>query len=341
MDILREPDKDSIQENPEKKSNQTFSSDIRRGLSSSEKFIPCIYFYDKAGSELFEEITRLPEYYLTRTETKILEQYADEIAGLFPANTSLVELGSGSSIKTQILIEAFLAKQDTLEYIPIDVSENILEESAETLDRKYPRLKVTPVKARYKEGIDLIEDRQHNPKLILWLGSSIGNFGKPEAIDFFKHLCSQLPSWDRLLVGIDMIKDRSILELAYNDSAGVTARFNLNLLTRVNRELGGNFCIDGFRHHAEFNEQKGCIEISIQSCRKQTVHISSLGLDVQFKKGEWIHTEDSHKYSLAEISLLARRAGLQLKNQWFDQKQWFSLNMFLTKASPPPPLDLR
>ena len=311
---------------------KTFASDIRRGLTAADKSIPCIYFYDRKGSELFEEICRLQEYYLTHAESEILEKSADDIAGIFPANISLIELGSGSSIKTQYLIKAFLARNGNLDYIPIDVSENILKESAAKLSHKYPGLTVNPVTARYKEGIDLIEHRQHNPKLILWLGSSIGNTDREGAVRFLRHICDRIPLQDRLLIGIDLLKDRSILERAYNDSAGITAQFNLNLLSRINRELGGDFRPAGFSHLALFNEKKGCIELFLRSTVRQKVKISTLGLEVIFSEGELIHTEDSYKYSLADIETLAKNSDLILENQWFDSKKWFSLNLFALKG---------
>jgi len=320
-----------IHQNQEKRADRTFAEDVRKGLTGARKSIPCIYFYDSRGSALFEDITRLPEYYPTRTEAEILKKNAGDIAGLLPANTLLIELGSGSSAKTRLLIQALLSRNGELEYIPIDVSGDILEESAEKLDRAFPGLEVNPLAVRYKDGIDLIEHRRHNPKLILWLGSSIGNYGKEEAVRFIRHLCERLPAQDRLLIGIDLLKDRNILEPAYNDSQGITAQFNLNLLYRINRELGGNFQIENFRHRAVFNDDKGCVELFLESRCDQTVVISSLNLEIRLAESERISTEESHKYSLEEIRILAERTNLRLESQWFDAKRWFSMNLFSLK----------
>ncbi|MDW7759382.1 MAG: L-histidine N(alpha)-methyltransferase [Acidobacteriota bacterium] len=325
------PDFPKTHQNLETRADGTFADDVRKGLTAARKSIPCIYFYDSRGSELFEDITRLPEYYLTRSETEILKNNADDIAGLLPTNTLLIELGSGSSVKTRHLIQALLSQNGELEYIPIDVSSDILEESAEKLDRAFPGLEVNPLAVRYKDGIDLIEHRQHNPKLILWLGSSIGNYGKEEAVRFIRHLCERLPAQDRLLIGIDLLKNRNILEPAYNDSRGITAQFNLNLLHRINRELGGHFQIENFRHRAVFNEDKGCVELFLESRREQNVVISSLDLEIRLTDGERIDTEESHKYSLEEIKILADRTNLRLERQWFDHNRWFSVNLFFLK----------
>jgi L-histidine N-alpha-methyltransferase len=214
---------------------------VRRGLSKSEKSLPSRFFYDEVGSDLFEQICEVPEYYVTRAERSILQEHSEAIIGMVPDNASLVELGSGSAKKTQLLIEAFLSKQDEVVFLPIDISRAALIASAEQLLVDHPALSIVAVEGDYARGLEAISPLDHGPRLILWLGSSIGNLGRDEAARFLLELRSDLGPEDRLLVGIDLRKDGATLEKAYDDSEGVTARFNLNLLDRINRELGGSF----------------------------------------------------------------------------------------------------
>ena len=304
-----------------------FSEDVKAGLTSESKYLPFVYFYDHVGSQLFEEICKLPEYYLTRTETDILETNADNIASRFPEGTVLVELGSGSSTKTRILIEAFLERQNLAHYTPIDVSHQMLEESSCSLLREYPDLEINAIAARYNEGIDHLNIRKDQQNLITWLGSSIGNFDRSEVITFLQHIQKIMCPNDRFLVGIDLQKDKSIIENAYNDAQGITAEFNLNLLTHVNRELDGNFILENFEHKAIYNEEIGRIEMYLISNIDQKVLISDLDLEVCFKANETIHTENSFKYSLEDIDTLAEETGLYVEQQWFDTERLFSLNL--------------
>jgi dimethylhistidine N-methyltransferase len=305
-----------------------FAQDLIRGFKSNPKFIRPVYLYDKIGSQLFEEICQLPEYYPTRSETEILKNYSVEIANYFKDDITLVELGSGSSIKTDYLIKAFLSVAENVEYIPIDVSGTILKESAVTLNQTYPTLIVNPIVALYEDGISQIENNFNKTKLILWLGSSIGNFDREDAVAFIQQICENLQVSDRLLIGIDLDKKKAILEKAYNDSAGITAKFNLNLLRRINNEFGADFILNNFRHKAIFNKKKGRIEMHLISNCKQKVFLSDLDLDVTVKKNEAIHTENSYKYTQTQIEKFSEGAGLKLVKQWFDSKQWFSLNLF-------------
>ncbi len=304
-----------------------FSDDVKTGLTSEPKYLPFVYFYDHAGSQLFEKICKLPEYYLTRAETDILETNADDIASQFPEETVLVELGSGSSTKTRILIEAFLQHQSLACYTPIDVSRQMLEESSHALLKSYPDLEITAIAARYNEGLHQLNMQTEQQKLIIWLGSSIGNFDRSEVTTFLQRIQKEIFPRDRLLIGIDLRKDRNIIEKAYNDPQGVTAEFNLNLLTRINRELGGNFNLKNFSHKAIYNEEIGRIEMYLVSNSDQKVFIRELDLEVSFAANETIHTENSFKYSLDEIDMLAEQAGLYLEQQWFDSARLFSLNL--------------
>jgi len=305
-----------------------FSEDVKTGLKSESKYLPFVYFYDHIGSQLFEKICELPEYYLTRTEADILEANADDIASQFPQETVLVELGSGSSTKTRILIEAFLERQNLAHYTPIDVSHQMLEESSYSLLEAYPDLEINAIAARYNEGIDHLNIQTDQQNLITWLGSSIGNFERSEVTTLLRHIQETMHSDDRFLVGIDLQKDKTIIEKAYNDTQGITAEFNLNLLTHVNRELGGNFVLENFDHKAIYNEKIGRIEMYLISNIEQKTFIRELDLEVSFTANEAIHTENSFKYSLDDIDALAEESGLCVKQQWFDTERLFSLNLF-------------
>jgi L-histidine N-alpha-methyltransferase len=301
--------------------------DVRAGLLARPKWLPCQYFYDAEGSRLFEEICALPEYYLTRAEWEILRVHAPAVAGRFSGPITLVELGSGSAAKTRVLIEAFLRRQKTLRYVPIDISRAALEESSGQLLRDYPALEITAVLAEYHEGLRHLRGKHDQPRLILWLGSNVGNFHRDEASAFLVDVRRTMTAADRLLVGIDLRKDRSILEAAYDDSRGVTARFNLNLLERISRELGGHFDPEAFGHRAVYDEEAGRVEMYLDSRAAQRVRLDRLDLEVSFAAGEPIHTENSYKYSFAEIEALAAAAGLQVEAQWLDSQKRFSANL--------------
>ncbi len=305
--------------------------DVRNGLSGHSKSLLCIYFYDEDGSHLFEQICTLPEYYLTRAEEEILSTHASEIAALAPSPVQIVELGSGSSVKTRYLIEAFLATREGLTYRPVDISRKILTETADELHQAYPQLTVHPVVARYEQGLDDLSPEEGST-LLLWLGSSIGNLERGEAATFLADLRRGMSSDDQMLIGIDLIKSSEVLEAAYNDSAGVTAAFNLNLLARINRELGGDFDLEQFHHQAVYNTRKGRIEMYLESRCKQTVRIAAPDMTVYLDAGERIHTEDSYKYDLEDIADLAKAAGVRLVNQWFDSQRRFSLNLFAVNS---------
>lgn len=307
---------------------QAFARDVRTGLTSRPKHLHCCYFYDAEGSLLFEEICDLPEYYLPRAEGVILQQHADEIVGRLPSPVTLIELGSGNAAKTRRLIDALLRRQPELCYVPVDICRAMLEESSRALLKEYPNLEVLAVAGEYHDGLRHLRGQVNHPKLILWLGSNVGNFHRPEAAEFLAKVRETMSIDDRLLVGIDLRKERRILEKAYDDSRGVTAQFNLNLLGRINRELDGRFDLDQFRHRAVYDEKAGRIEMCLDSTTRQQVAIGRLELVVSFEAGEPIHTENSYKYSPAEIEELACGAGLRLERQWFDPERRFSENLF-------------
>jgi L-histidine N-alpha-methyltransferase len=338
---------------PAEKRLARFARDAAAGLTASPKSLLCCYFYDRLGSRLFEAICELPEYYLTRAETAIFEAHAREIAVLSSAPIDLIELGSGSAVKTRILIEAFLrqaarsdwaAQQPALRYVPLDICRTVLEETARDLLPSFPDLEIIAIAGEYHEGLDhleavrkggtpgLLQTVVARRKLILWLGSNIGNLERSEASQFLGRVRATMTPADRMLVGIDLRKDRAVLEAAYDDCCGVTAAFNRNLLARVNRDLGGHFDLSAFRHRAVYDEKAGRVEMYLVSLRAQKVNIDHLGLGVAFAEGEAIHTENSYKYSQAEIETVAAAAGLCLELVWLDPELRFQLSLLKLAA---------
>ena len=310
------------------KSSESFAQDVLKGLSSTPKTLSPKYFYDKTGSELFEKITALPEYYPTRTEREIIEKYSEEIAILAQKDFDFIELGSGSSTKTRLLLEAFLRRNEKLHYIPIDISKSILVESAKALLKDYPELRITALASDYITALNSLKQQNISKKLIAFLGSTIGNFNEKGRIEFLREIRATMNSQDCFLIGVDLIKDKEIIEPAYNDSQGITAKFNLNLLVRINKELDGNFDPDKFRHRAFLNEKMSRIEMHLESITRQSVKIGKLNHTFEFKKGETIYTEDSYKFSKEQIKETAKACGFEMKHSWYDSKNWFSLNLF-------------
>jgi L-histidine N-alpha-methyltransferase len=304
-----------------------FADDVRAGLTATSKHLSCRFFYDERGSKLFEAICDLPEYYLTRAEREILDTYSEAIAAQVLEDVTVVELGSGSGVKTQVLIEALLAQQMSLLYMPVDISPTALEDSAKVLLDRFSDLEIVAVSAEYQSGLRRVKKTVDGSKLVLWLGSSVGNFTRSDAAQFLSSVRESMGAGDQLLMGVDLRKERVVLEAAYDDAQGVTAQFNLNLLGRINRELGGHFDEDAFRHKAVYDEDEGRVEMYLVSTHHQVVTIDNLGLDVSFEAGEVIFTEPSYKYSLAEIDTLAENSGFEMVQQWFDREQRFSLSL--------------
>jgi dimethylhistidine N-methyltransferase len=305
------------------------AEDVRRGLSTKPKrFLPK-YFYDHLGSQLFEAICLLPEYYLTRAENEILESYSDEIVASVAGDITLIEMGSGSASKTRLIIEALLRKQAGLLFIPVDISATALDSSSRILLQSYPQLKIEAYAADYFAGLTELSKTQRARTLALFLGSNISNFDADEALKFLRALRQVLSEGDALLLGADLKKDKKVLEAAYNDALGVTAAFNLNVLARINRELDGNFDLRAFQHRAFYNEEIGRVEIYIESTRAQTVTIGQLDMEVQFGEGEQIHTENSYKYDRNDIARLASETGFSHARTWLDSQERFSSNLLL------------
>ncbi len=305
------------------------AEDVRRGLASQPKrFLPK-YFYDELGSQLFEAICLLPEYYLTRAENEILERFADEIVASVDGEVTLIEMGSGSASKTRLVIEALLRKQDELCYVPVDISASALDSSSRILLQSYPQLTIEAYAADYFAGLRELAKAKRGRTLALFLGSNISNFDREEAARFLQALRAVLSEGDALLLGADLKKDKTVLEAAYNDALGVTAAFNLNVLARINRELGGDFDVRAFQHRAFYDESEGRIEIYIESTRRQSVNIRQLDLTVNFAEGEQIHTENSYKYDLTNLAALASHAGFSRARTWLDSQERFSSNLLL------------
>ena len=297
-----------------------FANDVVRGLSSRQKILSPKYFYDATGSKLFEEICRIPEYYPTRTETALLARIVDELVADIPHDATLVEFGSGASDKTCLLLEA--APQIT-SYVPIDISEDALRQAALDLKAAYPKLAVTPLVGDFVAEVALPTSLKDSPLIGFFPGSTIGNFVQSDAIAFLRKARKLLGRNGWLIVGADMVKDKATLEAAYNDADGVTARFNKNLLMRINRELGGNFDVNAFDHLAEWNSDYERIEMYLVSRKDQIV--KAAGHAFAFKVGERFHTENSHKFTLASLSKLAAESGWRIDRHWISPSPEFGV----------------
>jgi L-histidine Nalpha-methyltransferase len=303
-----------------------YAEEVYKGLTDSPKTLPCKLFYDSAGSTLFEEITRLPEYYLTRTELQILREDAREMARAAGDGITVVELGAGTAAKTCTLLQALSQRQLRVPYLPVDISPDALKEARERVEVQCPQVSVRPVIADFSQGFAFLRDIPGR-KLVLYLGSSIGNFNPEAAVEMLTHIRMQLDQRDALLLGTDLVKEPSTLVPAYNDAQGVTEQFNKNILQRLNRELGADFNLDFFRHIACWNPQQSRVEIYLESLRAQLVAIPSLKLCVRFANGERIHTENSYKYTLGMVHDMLEPAGFGLTHTWFDQRKWFALHL--------------
>jgi dimethylhistidine N-methyltransferase len=301
--------------------DEEFASAVLDGLTRTKKTLPCRFFYDARGSELFEEITRLPEYYPTRTEAGILKAHAGDMAQAVPAGGVLVEFGSGSSLKTEILLKQL---PHLRAYVSIDVADTALEDARKRLASRFPGLDVRPIVGDFSYPVALPADLARRPKTGFFPGSTIGNLTPIEAARLLRVFRGVLSPGGRLIVGVDLKKDARKLVLAYNDPAGVTAAFNLNLLVRINRELGAAFTVDAFRHDAIYNPREGRIEMHIESLRDQDVSIR--GRRITFKAGERIHTENSYKYSIDQFQAMARSASWEPRRVWTDDDNLFSVH---------------
>ncbi len=319
---------------------------VSAGLTGPVKTLPAWLFYDEIGSQLFERITLLPEYYVTRTERAILAQEADHIVtaalladqeatcksdhkagpGGRTSKLRLIELGAGTATKTGILLAAAVRRQGSTDYLPIDVSASALDEACASIADSLPQVTVHPLIGNYVTDVLRIPPHA-GPTLALYIGSSIGNFAPAEAVAILQNLRAQLRPGDTLLLGTDLVKDKAVLESAYCDAEGVTEAFNLNMLQRLNRELNANFDLSLFHHAAYFNQAESRIEMHLRSVLRQTVHLAALNLRVSFAAGETIHTENSYKFTDDTIRSLLQQGGFELTQTWTDARHYFAVTL--------------
>jgi dimethylhistidine N-methyltransferase len=303
-----------------------FARDVLADLSQQPKRLSPKYFYDATGSELFEQITRLPEYYPTRTELEILKDRGPEIAAIIPDGAALIEFGAGATTKVRLMLKSCAFKA----YVPVDISGDFLNGQAATLREDFPALAVHPVVADFTKPFALPDAVKDIPKVGFFPGSTIGNFEPHEACRFLRSAREILGPGALLIVGADLEKNERMLHDAYNDAAGVTARFNLNLLVRINRELGGNFDVSAFAHRAIYNREQHRIEMHLVSRKLQNVRL--LGTTFTFRAGESIHTESSYKYSVERFGALARSSGWKVRQTWTDPDKLFSVHALVAEA---------
>ena len=308
-----------------------FAEDVFKGLTSHPKKISSKYFYDEKGDELFQKIMELPEYYLTGKEYEILERHREEIGDVFTSSTDgfdLIELGAGDGKKTKILLKHFEKKNYTFKYLPVDISQNILKQLSHGLREEMPGLDVAPQQGTYMQVLNELSEYKNRKKVILFLGSNIGNFSRQEAVSFLSGIRKSMSDRDLFFMGVDQKKEPRVILEAYKDKAGITEAFNKNLLVRINRELEGSFDPDTFIHWPLYNPETGVAKSFLVSTKEQTVQINALNLEVNFQKWETIHTEVSQKYDDASIAWLAAEAGLEITGSWTDRENCFKDYLF-------------
>jgi L-histidine Nalpha-methyltransferase len=314
---------------PRSHGDASFAQDVAKGLRSKPKRLPSKYFYDNVGSALFDAITQLPEYYLTRAETEILREWGWQIVRLLDAPVDFLELGSGSAVKTRLLIEEALRVQGRLRYSPIDISTEAIRASSMALVETYPGLSVRAYAGDYFDVLGSRIVRSERKMLAMVMGSNIGNYEPDEARQLLTLLHGALRKGDGLLVGADLKKDRAVLELAYNDPAGVTAAFDRNILARINRELEGDFDPRKFAHVARYDARRGSVDSFLQARGRSVVRVRSINLRTSFRAGERIHTESSYKYTDDELEALGRAAGFRPASRWHDDADLFGVYLFV------------
>lgn len=311
----------------------TFARDVAVGLTAEPKVLQPKYFYDELGSRLFEAICALPEYYVTRAEAAVLETCAPTIVEAVGPPVRLVELGSGDALKTRYVIEALLERQAELSFTAIDISGSALKKSREEIEREYPRVRFHPYEGDYLQGLAALAEAtgEEGKTFVLFLGSTLGNLHPEQAASLLRDVRRHLRPGDALLLGLDLKKSEDILVPAYDDALGVTAAFNLNLLVRINRELGADFDLAGFAHEAVYNRQAGRMEMRIVSRRAQTVRLEDLDLAVAFTAGERLLSECSYKFDREQIEALAEEAGFTARQRWTDPDGLFSSNLLVAR----------
>lgn len=315
---------DSIKSADKNKLKEKFSTDILQGFSKKQKFISSKYFYDDKGSELFTEITKLDEYYLTNCEKNVFLENKKDISHFLKGKKfNLIELGAGDGQKTNILLQEFVDQGFDFNYLPIDISEGACKDLAKKVENSFPSLEFKAIVGEYLDGIDWIDSNYEANKVVLFLGSTIGNFDRTQALVFLRVLWKHLNSGDHLLIGFDLKKEISIMTKAYNDSKGITRDFNLNVLERINRELGGDFNLNKFSHHGIYNPIRGAMESYLISLEKQSVYIKDVEKNFEFDEYEPVHLEFSYKYLLSDIEYLAKETGYKILKNFSDTRGYF------------------
>lgn len=305
----------------------TMLSDVVEGLSQNRKTLPSKYFYDERGSKLFDDICELDEYYVTRTESTLMQQQVGDIAAAVGSNALLVEYGSGSSLKTRLLLRNLVAPAG---YVPIDISGDYLSQVGHSLQAEFPHIEVMPVAADFTKSFEVPSPTNKESRRVIYFpGSTIGNFPREDAMALLAGMAENAGADGGVLIGVDLDKDRDVLRAAYNDSQGVTAEFNLNVLKRINDELGGSFDLGKFKHEAVFNDGRSCIEMHLISTERQTVNVCKYSFE--FEENESVLTEYSHKYTIDAFGEMANEAGLNVKNVWTDANNMFAV-MYLERA---------
>ena len=307
-----------------KKTQKTFAQELSYSFNQKQKSINPKFFYDEKGSYLFKKICTLPEYYISRTEVALLRQLEQKLPNHLNGNFRLVELGSGSSTKTRTLIDILEKSQKHIEYFPIDISD-ILRDSCKELHNDYKNLCITGIIDDYEPALELVKNYDDKNNLIVFLGSSFGNYEPKAGLRFLQKINSLMKNNDLFLLGLDLTKDETVLEKAYNDSQGITAQFNLNVLSRINSELDANFDINKFVHHAVYNKNQNRIEMYLRSLEKQIVNIPKADLVLEIKKDELIHTENSFKFTISQIKEMSALSNFQIQDIWCDEKRYFGL----------------
>jgi dimethylhistidine N-methyltransferase len=303
---------------------ENFLHEVLDGLRADKKRLPCKFFYDQRGSRLFDAICELPEYYLTRTELEIMKKFAPQMATQIGPEVMLVEYGSGSSVKTRLLLDHL---ENTAAYVPVDISRDHLQDTANALSLAYPHIEFLPVCVDFTQPFELpVSTRQSSHAAVYFPGSTIGNFHPDEVKRLLRLISPLCGTGGGLLIGIDLKKEPHVIEAAYNDAQGVTAEFNLNLLHRINRELDADFDLDEFQHIAKYNQELGRVEIGLVSARDQVVTID--GESIEFAAGEGVNTEYSHKYEIEQFAEYAATAGLSLHKHWTDERKQFAVLHF-------------
>jgi len=320
LDSIKKQDKNTLRDQ--------FGLDVLTGFSEKEKTLFSKYFYDEIGSKLFEKITESEDYYPTNCEFDVFESNKEKIVKLLPTNFSLIELGAGDGRKTKVLLNECLIQKKMFEYLPIDISHSAIDDLTSSIKKEYDCFKIHGVVGEYIEGLNWIKENRSGPKIILFLGSNIGNFNRTQSVVFLRIIWSTMNKGDLLLIGADLKKDIDVLLNAYNDKEKITSAFNLNVLTRMNNELGANFDINKFQHFGTYNPRKGAMESYIISKEDQSIYIKHLEKEFHFKQWEPIHMEYSYKYTDRELQFLADETGYEIVEKFTDSKKYFTDYLF-------------